>query len=93
MVRGRVRDHDVVGSAQLSVPNGLGERVAHQAFETVSRERPLQQRTAAHGLADHPDRLARGPAQQVVGVGVEGVQVDDRERRIQVLRREVVPVR
>ena len=46
----------------------------------------------AHGLRRQPDRLAARAAQQVGGVGVEGVEVDDRERRVQAGGRGVEPL-
>ena len=69
--------------AGLVQPERLGERVGEDAGEAVVRQRALDQRRHAQGLRGHPDRLAAGAAHQVVGVGVEGVEVDhgDRGRR------------
>src|SRR5437763_8877877 len=90
VVGGRIGDHDVGGRALLDVPDGLGEGVAHEAFDPRAREHALQQVPAADRLADHPDRLPGRTSPQVIGVRVVGGQVDHGERRIEVLRREVV---
>ncbi len=81
-VRGGIRQQDVVepGTGQ---PQRLGERERHDARETVPGQGPFEQRTAAYGLAGDPDRFAPGPADQVVGVGVEGVQIHDRDRGVE----------
>jgi hypothetical protein len=39
---------------------------------------------AAHRLRRQPHRLARPASQQVRRVGVEGVEIHDRERRVEV---------
>ena len=43
----------------------------------------LEQRSAAQRLARHPDRLAARATHQRGPVGVEGVQVDAREWRLE----------
>ncbi len=53
------------------------------------REHPGEQLAAAHRLAGDPQRLAGGAGDQRVGVGVEGGEVDDRERRVEVRGRPV----
>ena len=47
-------------------------------------ERALDQRAAADGLRGQPDRRPVRAPQQVGGVAVEGVEVDDREWRIEI---------
>ncbi len=82
LVGGRVREHDVVepGARQ---PQGLGEGEGHDPREPVLREDAFEQGPAAYGLAGDADRLPVGPAHEIVRVGVEGVQVHDRERGVE----------
>jgi hypothetical protein len=42
----------------------------------------LGQRPHPHRLGSEPKRHAPSPPQKVLGVGVEGVEIDNRERRI-----------
>ena len=72
-------------------PQRLREREGHQAREAGPGEHPLQQRAAAHRLAGHPDRLAGRAADDVIRVGVERLQIDDRHRRVEMSGRPVVP--
>ena len=53
------------------------------------RQHALEHVPDAHGLAGDADRRPGGPADEVGGVGVEGVEVDDGERRGQATRRLV----
>lgn len=64
-------------------PQRLVERERHDPREALPREDPLQERPAPDGLARHPHRLAAGPAHEVRGVGVEGLQIDDRHGRVE----------
>ncbi len=81
-IGGRVGDDDVL-EPLLRQPQRLGQRVGERPLKAGPREHPLLQRAAAHRLAGQPDRLGRGAAFHVGGVGPEGVEVDDRERRIE----------
>ena len=58
-----------------------------------TREHPVEQGAAAHRLRGDPDRQPAGPPHEVVGVGVEGVEVDGDERRRQPGRRSRPVVR
>jgi hypothetical protein len=82
-VGGGVGEQDVAetGAGQ---PDRLRQCVAHDPGEAVAGEHPGEEFAAADGLAGDPDRLAGGAADQVVGVGVEGFEIDDRERGVQV---------
>ena len=75
----RVGDEDVTRPA-LDEPHRLGHGVRHDAGEAGAGEHAVEQGAAAHGLGRHPDRQPTGPPDQVVGVGVEGVEVDRHER-------------
>ncbi len=81
-VRRRIGEQHVLETGARQ-PQGLGQRERHDAREAVPGQGPFQQRTAAQGLAGDPDRLAAGPAEQVVRVGVEGLQVHDRHGGVQ----------
>ncbi|GDY72744.1 hypothetical protein SAV31267_022290 [Streptomyces avermitilis] len=81
-VRRRVGEQDVVEPG-AGEPQGLGERERHDAREAVPGQHAFEQGTAAYGLAGDADRLAAGPADQVVGVGVESLQVHDRDRGVE----------
>jgi hypothetical protein len=76
----RVGDEDVSRSA-LDEPHRLGHGVRHDTGEAGAREHPVEQGAAAHRLGRHPDRQPTGTPHEVVGVGVEGVEVDRHERR------------
>ncbi len=89
-VAGGVGEQDVA-QAGAGQPERLGEGEAHHPGEALHGQYPLQQGAAAHRLAGHPDRLAPGPAHQVGRVGVEGRQVDDGHRAVQVGGGPVVP--
>ena len=78
----RVGEQHVVETG-ADQPQGLRQRERHHTREAVLRQHAFQQGPAAQGLAGHPDRLSPRPADQIVRVGVEGVQVDDRERGVQ----------
>ena len=88
-VRGRVRDQHVVGDAGADQPDRLGQGERHHAVPAGSAEHPAEQLAAADRLAGHPDRLAAGAGGQRGGVGVEGGEVDHRERRVEVGGRPV----
>src|SRR5262249_45758571 len=51
----------------------------------------LDEVAAAYRLAGKPDRLAAGPAGHGGRVGAEGRHIDDRERRVEVRRRNLEP--
>ena len=69
-------------------PQRLGQRERHDAARSPARaEHVGEQRPAAHRLARHPDRLAARAAHEVGRVRVERVEVDERERRVEVRRR------
>jgi hypothetical protein len=80
-----VGHHDVRADRVLlgGQPQGLGERIGEHTGEAVAGEDPAQHLPAAHRFAGHADRLAGRPADQVGGVAVERVEVDDRERRVE----------
>ena len=63
-------------------PQRLGQREGEDALQ-AGAQRALDQGAHAHGLGGEPDRLAARAAQQVGRVGVEGIEVDDGERRLQ----------
>jgi hypothetical protein len=74
----RIGDHRV-GAAQ---PLRLGQREGEQTTEPRI-ERAVDQRAAADRLGGQPDALAGRTPQQVGGVGVERLEVDDGERRLE----------
>ena len=80
-VDGRVGDDEVVADRLLVQPQRLAQGERQHAVEAVAGQRPAQQVRHPHRLGGDPDRLAGGPADQVVGVGVECVEVDDHQRR------------
>ena len=75
----RIGDHRVVAAQ----PQRLRQREGEQAAE-AGGERAVDQGPAADRLGGQADALAAGAAQQVGGVGVERVEVDGRERRLEV---------
>ena len=82
-IHGRVRDHHVVG-ARLGQPQRLRQREREDPLESRA-QRAVGERPAADRLGRQPHRRsAARAAQQIGGVGVERVEVDDRERRIEV---------
>ena len=85
----RVGDDDVVADPGLVQPQRLGDGEGQHAGEPVAGERPLDQRRHAQRLRRHPERLAGGPPHEVVGVGVERVEVDDGDRGGRRLRQRV----
>ena len=74
----------------LAQPQGLGEREAELAAEARA-QRAVLEGAAAHGLRGQADPLAARPPQEVGRVGVEGVEVDDRERGVEVRGRGIEP--
>ena len=80
-VDGGVGDHQVVADPVLVQPQRLAQRVGEDAVERVVAQRPAQQLGDPYGLGGDPDRRPRGAAREVVGVGVEGLEVDDHQRR------------
>jgi hypothetical protein len=80
-VDGRVRDDDVVAVQPLR----LGQREREDAAQP-GVQCAVDQRPAAHGLGRQPHALAAGAAQQVRGVGVERVEVDRGEGRLEIGR-------
>jgi hypothetical protein len=79
---------DEVVVAVAGQPQRLREREGEDAAQARA-ERAVDQGAAPDRLRRQPYRGAGGAAQQVGRVGVERVQIDDRERRIQVRRRPV----
>ena len=85
-IGGRVGDEDVL-EPMPGEPQRLGQRERERAAEPVAGEHALLQGAAAQRLAREPDRLGRGAAFQVGGVGPQRVEIDERERRLQIGRR------
>ena len=81
-VGGRVGDEQVLG-AVVGEPQGLGQGEGERAREPGAGEDAFLQGAAADGLAREADRLGGGAADEVVGVGPQRVEVDERERRLQ----------
>ena len=80
---GRGVGHDDVVEALPCQPQRLRQREAQDALVARQAQHFLQQSPAAHRLAGHADRLARGAPGQILGVGVERVEVDGGERRLE----------
>ncbi len=72
-------------------PDRLGEGVRHDPGETGPGQDPFEERAAADGLAGDADRLAAGPADEIVGVGVERGEIDDGQGRVEMRGGPVVP--
>ena len=83
-VHRRVADEHVVAGAVPDVPERLAQRVAHEPRDARPVDRALDEGAAPQGLGGEPDREPRRPRDEVVEVGVEGVEIDDRERRVEV---------
>ena len=83
-----VAQQDVVDPLR-DQPECLAHGVAHDSGEPGSREDPLEDVPDADGLAGHADRRPGGPVDEVGGVRVEGVEVDDGQGRGQAARRVV----
>ena len=92
-VGGRVGEEQVLESL-LGEPEGLRQGEGHHSLEAiVGGDDPLEQRPRAHALARDPDRLAPGPGQHLLRVGPHRVEVDEGERRLDLLEdRFVAPV-
>jgi hypothetical protein len=75
----RIGDHHVLAAQPLR----LGEREGQQAAEPGA-QRAVDQRAAANRLRRQADALAPGAPQQVARIGVEGLEIDHRERRLEV---------
>jgi hypothetical protein len=86
LVDRRVR-HEHVAHAAAHQPRGLRHGVGHHTGEPGAGEHPGEQRAAPHRLGGDPHGQPTGAAHQVVGVGVERVEVDGHERRRQPGRR------
>jgi hypothetical protein len=75
-----------VGDDEVLVPvAGQPQRLGQREGEDPAQarlQRPFDQRAAADGLRGEADRGPAGAAQQVGCVAVEGIEVDDGERRI-----------
>ena len=84
-IDGRVAQQHVVDPLR-DEPQPLAQGVAHDAREARAREDAVQHLTHAHGLAGDTDGGAGRAAHEVVGVGLQGVEVDDREGGGQVAR-------
>ena len=91
-VRGRIGHHDVVAGPAGGQPQRLGQGVGQHAPEAGHPQHPLDERAAADRLAGQPDRLARCPPGHGGRVGPQRGQVNDRERRLQVRCRGLVPL-
>ena len=85
--------HEDVAHPCPDQPDRLRHGIRHHAGEARPREHPVEQGAAAHRLRGDPDRQPTGPPDEVVGVGVEGVEVDGDERRRQPGRRSRPVVR
>ena len=81
-VRGRIADHDVLDPV-LVEPQRLGQREREHAAEARRRGRAPTSAAAAHGLRGEAHRLPRRQPEQRRRVGVERVEVDDGERRLE----------
>ena len=79
-VDGGVGHQDVVGDALALQPQCLSQGEGEDAPEAVVVHRSSEQRRHPDRLGRHPDRLARRPSYEVVGVGVERVEVHDHDR-------------
>ena len=79
-VHRRVGHEDVPGHALALQPQGLGQGVGQDAPEAVVVEGSSEQVRDPHRLGGHADRLARRASYEVVGVGVESVEVHHRDR-------------
>ncbi len=79
----RVGEQDVV-DALIGEPVGLGERVAHDAGESLPAERALDDVADPHGLAGHTDGNPVGAPDQVVGIGPQGGLVDDGDGAVEI---------
>ena len=64
-------------------PQGLRQREGERAREPRAGKDTFLQGAAADGLAREADRLGGGTAHEIVGVGPQRVEVDERERRLQ----------
>ena len=66
-------------------PERLGGREGEEPAKAIAElEHPPHDRHRAHRLRRHPHRLARGHRHHVAGVGLERVEVDEREGRLEV---------
>ncbi len=81
-VRRRIGQQDVL-EPRTREPQRLVQGERHDALEAVLGQDAFQQGPAANRLAGDPHGLPSGTADQVVRVGVEGVQVHDRERGVE----------
>ena len=82
-VDGRVGDDDVVEPVP-GQPQRLGQREGRGSRGSPAASARSIERAAADGLRGEPDAACPPrAAQQVGGVGVERVEVDDRERRVE----------
>jgi hypothetical protein len=80
-VDGRVRHYDVVAPE----PQRLGQREREDPGQP-GVQRAVDQRPAAHRFRGQPDALAARAALEIGGIGVERVEVEGGERRVQVGR-------
>ncbi|GAA3134873.1 hypothetical protein GCM10020001_066870 [Nonomuraea salmonea] len=90
-VGGGVGDEDV-GVAVPGEPERLGQGEGHEAAEAVHGEDAVEECPAAYGLGGHPDGLAGGAAYEAGGVGPQGGEVEQRERRFEGGGGPVVPL-
>ncbi len=78
----RIGQQDVLETGPRQ-PQRLREREGHDPGESGTGQHPLQQGAAAHRFARHPDGLPGRTPDEVVGVGVERLQIDDGDRGVE----------
>ncbi len=84
-VDGRVA-HEDVAEPLVDEPQGLAHRVGHDPLE-AALDRARDERAHAHRLRRDAHGHSPGAGEQLVRVGVEPVEVDDRERPVEGSRR------
>ncbi len=84
-VGGGVGDDDVL-ELMPREPDRLGQRERERAREPLAGEHARLQRAAAHRLAREADRPVGGAAFEVGGVGPQRVEIDERERWVEIGR-------
>ena len=87
----RVADDEVVEAVSLE-PQRLGDCQHEQPLALWPRQRPLEQSPATDRLARDPERRAGGSSRKRLGVGIERIEVDAGERRLELLAGALEPV-